>query len=50
MRRTIQRELDDRIADLLVTEAVDEGGTVRATVVDGALKVVAGTRPEPIIA
>ena len=50
LRRTIQRELDDRIADLLVTESVEDGGTVRATVVDGALKVVAGARPEPIIA
>src|SRR5699024_10922720 len=45
LRRVIQRELDDRIADLLVTEAVDEGGRIRAAVVDGELRVEAGTRP-----
>ncbi|HJA60669.1 MAG TPA: ATP-dependent Clp protease ATP-binding subunit [Candidatus Brevibacterium intestinavium] len=50
LRRVIQRELDDRIADLLVTEAVDEGGRIRAAVVDGELRVEAGTRPEPVIA
>src|SRR5699024_2167294 len=50
LRRVIQRELDDRIADLLVTEAVDEGGRIRAGVVDGELRVEAGTRPEPVIA
>ncbi|MGO2035320.1 MAG: ATP-dependent Clp protease ATP-binding subunit [Brevibacterium sp.] len=43
LRRAIQRELDDRIADLLVTEAVSEGGTVRASVIDGALRVAPGT-------
>ena len=45
LRRVIQRELDDRIADLLVTEAVDEGGRIRAAVVDGELKVRAEARP-----
>src|SRR5699024_6407306 len=50
LRRVIQRELDDRIADLLVTEAVDEGGRIRAAVVDGELRVEAATRPEPVIA
>src|SRR5699024_6462654 len=47
LRRVIQRELDDRIADLLVTEAVDEGGRIRAAVVDGGLRVAAETRPAP---
>ncbi len=41
LRRVIQRELDDRIADLLVTEAVNEGGTATVTVVDGQLAVAA---------
>ncbi|WP_166970181.1 ATP-dependent Clp protease ATP-binding subunit [Brevibacterium atlanticum] len=50
LRRVIQRELDDRIADLLVTEAVDEGGRIRAAVVDGELSVEAVTRPEIVIA
>ncbi len=38
LRRVIQRELDDRIADLLVAEAVREGDTVQVTVVDGQLR------------
>ncbi|WP_181274607.1 ATP-dependent Clp protease ATP-binding subunit [Brevibacterium oceani] len=46
LRRVIQRELDDRIAELLVTEAVDEGGRIRAAVVDGELSVEAVARPE----
>ncbi|WP_210604802.1 ATP-dependent Clp protease ATP-binding subunit [Brevibacterium oceani] len=50
LRRVIQRELDDRIADLLVTEAVDEGGRIRAAVVDGELSVEAVARPEVVIA
>ncbi|MCQ9389481.1 ATP-dependent Clp protease ATP-binding subunit [Brevibacterium sp. 50QC2O2] len=41
LRRVIQRELDDAIADLLVTEAADAGSTVRATAVDGRLVVTA---------
>jgi ATP-dependent Clp protease ATP-binding subunit ClpC len=48
LRRVIQRELDDRIADLLVTEAVDEGGRIRAAVVDGELSVEAVPRPEVV--
>ncbi|WP_209325560.1 ATP-dependent Clp protease ATP-binding subunit [Brevibacterium renqingii] len=46
LRRVIQRELDDRIADLLVTEAVDEGGRIRAAVSDGELTVEAEVRPQ----
>jgi ATP-dependent Clp protease ATP-binding subunit ClpC len=38
----IQRELDDRIADLLVAAELGTGGTVTVTVLDGALHV-AGT-------
>ncbi|GAB2449571.1 ATP-dependent Clp protease ATP-binding subunit ClpC [Conyzicola lurida] len=39
LRRTIQRELDDRIADLLVTEALTDGGAVTVDTVDGELRV-----------
>jgi ATP-dependent Clp protease ATP-binding subunit ClpC len=39
LRRLIQREVDDRIADLVVRSAVEAGGTVRVTVHDGALTV-----------
>ncbi|SDQ93560.1 ATP-dependent Clp protease ATP-binding subunit ClpC [Curtobacterium sp. UNCCL20] len=37
LRRLIQREVDDRIATLVVDEAVTAGDTVRIDVVDGAL-------------
>jgi len=37
LRRLIQREVDDRIANLVVHEAVAAGDTVRVDVVDGAL-------------
>ncbi|MGW9551171.1 ATP-dependent Clp protease ATP-binding subunit [Citricoccus zhacaiensis] len=39
LRRVIQRELDDRVADLLVSEAVADGDAVRVTVADGQLVV-----------
>ncbi|NLZ97224.1 MAG: AAA domain-containing protein, partial [Micrococcus sp.] len=39
MRRVIQRQLDDKIADLLVAEAVSEGDSVRVTVTDDDLRV-----------
>jgi ATP-dependent Clp protease ATP-binding subunit ClpC len=41
LRRLIQREVDDRIANLVVGEAVTDGDTVRIDVVDGALSAVA---------
>ncbi|MGO1543766.1 MAG: ATP-dependent Clp protease ATP-binding subunit [Gulosibacter sp.] len=42
LRRVIQRELDDRIADLLVGEEVTEGGTISVTVdAQGQLQVAA---------
>ncbi|NUL46430.1 ATP-dependent Clp protease ATP-binding subunit [Cellulosimicrobium funkei] len=41
LRRVIQRELDDRVADLLVTEAVGEGDAVQVGVADGKLTVQA---------
>ncbi|GAA1725327.1 ATP-dependent Clp protease ATP-binding subunit [Microbacterium paludicola] len=41
LRRLIQRELDDRIADLFVTGALVDGGTVRVDVRDGELAVEA---------
>ncbi|GAA3338267.1 ATP-dependent Clp protease ATP-binding subunit [Curtobacterium pusillum] len=37
LRRLIQREVDDRIATLVVDEAVTDGDTVRIDVVDGGL-------------
>lgn len=37
LRRLIQREVDDRIAGLVVAESVAAGDTVRIDVVDGAL-------------
>ncbi|MCW2133110.1 ATP-dependent Clp protease ATP-binding subunit [Arthrobacter sp. VKM Ac-2550] len=41
LRRVIQRELDDRIADLLVTEALNDGGRVTVSVDGGQLQVSA---------
>jgi ATP-dependent Clp protease ATP-binding subunit ClpC len=41
LRRTIQRQLDDRIADLLVDGSLDDGGTVRVDAVGGELAVTA---------
>ncbi|PZF13395.1 ATP-dependent Clp protease ATP-binding subunit [Curtobacterium sp. MCPF17_011] len=43
LRRLIQREVDDRIAELVVDGSVDEGDTVRVDVVDGALVALVGT-------
>ncbi|MGO1885325.1 MAG: ATP-dependent Clp protease ATP-binding subunit [Citricoccus sp.] len=45
LRRVIQRELDDRVADLLVTEAVGEGDVVRVSVAEGQLTVQAVRSP-----
>ncbi|WP_345761194.1 ATP-dependent Clp protease ATP-binding subunit [Diaminobutyricibacter sp. McL0608] len=41
LRRLIQRELDDRIADLLVSGELVDGGTVHVDAHDGALTVAA---------
>ncbi|WP_420367709.1 ATP-dependent Clp protease ATP-binding subunit [Curtobacterium sp. L1-20] len=41
LRRLIQREVDDRIASLVVDEAVHDGDTVRIDVVDGGLSATA---------
>ncbi|QWT25212.1 ATP-dependent Clp protease ATP-binding subunit [Subtercola sp. PAMC28395] len=43
LRRVIQREVDDRIADLLVTGALSDGGSVTVDAHDGSLVVVAGS-------
>src|SRR5699024_2979483 len=40
MRRVIQRQLDNKVADLLVSEAVEEGDSVQVTVEDDDLKAV----------
>ena len=40
LRRLIQRELDDRIADLLVTDRVLDGGDLTVDAVDGRLLVL----------
>jgi ATP-dependent Clp protease ATP-binding subunit ClpC len=45
MRRVIQRELDDRIADLLVGSGLAAGGLVTVTA-DGPELVVAAGSPE----
>ena len=39
LRRVIQREVDDRVADLLVAGSVADGGTVVVDAADGALVV-----------
>jgi ATP-dependent Clp protease ATP-binding subunit ClpC len=44
LRRVIQREVDDRVADLLVNASVDDGGSVLVDAVDGELVVTAGIR------
>jgi len=43
LRRVIQREIDDRIADLLVSEELEDGGHVTVSVEGDALFV--GARP-----
>jgi ATP-dependent Clp protease ATP-binding subunit ClpC len=45
LRRLIQREVDDRIADLLVGEQLVDGGTVGLDVRDGQLSVSAQAVP-----
>ncbi|MGN8048765.1 ATP-dependent Clp protease ATP-binding subunit [Curtobacterium sp. 22159] len=42
LRRLIQREVDDRIASLVVDDAVTDGDTVRIDVVEGGLQATAG--------
>ncbi len=49
LRRVIQRELDDRIADLLVTADLGDGGSVGVSVSDGSL-VVEAHRELPLAA
>ncbi|MFC9855088.1 ATP-dependent Clp protease ATP-binding subunit [Streptomyces prasinus] len=39
LRRTIQRELDDRLADLLLSGALEPGAGVRVDAVDGELDI-----------
>ena len=46
LRRLIQRELDDRIADLLVSGELVDGGTVHVDARDGALTVAAALPAE----
>ena len=43
LRRTIQREVDDRIADLLLDDELTKGGRVRVDVADGALSFQVST-------
>ncbi|SKA90061.1 ATP-dependent Clp protease ATP-binding subunit ClpC [Agreia bicolorata] len=50
LRRVIQRELDDRIAELLVSSAVLDGGGVSVDVIDGRLSVVPATAEVPLAA
>ena len=44
LRRVIQRQVDDRIADLLVASPLREGDRVRVTAADGELSVSVGER------
>ncbi|MEA9986814.1 MULTISPECIES: ATP-dependent Clp protease ATP-binding subunit [Subtercola] len=46
LRRVIQREVDDRIADLLVTGALADGGSVTVDALAGRLTVSAGLAAE----
>ncbi|SDE01949.1 ATP-dependent Clp protease ATP-binding subunit [Streptomyces prasinopilosus] len=39
LRRTIQRELDDRLADLLLSGALESGASVRVDAADGELDI-----------
>jgi ATP-dependent Clp protease ATP-binding subunit ClpC len=50
LRRVIQRELDDRIAELLVSSAVLDGGAVSVDVIDGRLSVVSADAEVPLAA
>ncbi|MFC7403296.1 ATP-dependent Clp protease ATP-binding subunit [Citricoccus sp. GCM10030269] len=50
LRRVIQRELDDQVADLLVAETVREGDVVRVSVEDGQLLVEPARVPEALAA
>ncbi|MCG2622449.1 ATP-dependent Clp protease ATP-binding subunit [Arthrobacter sp. I2-34] len=50
LRRVIQRELDDAVADLLVAGGLAEGGLVAVTVDGGKLAVRAEAAPEPAAA
>ena len=43
LRRLIQREVDDRVADLFVSGAVTDGGAVRVDARDGAIVVEAAS-------
>jgi ATP-dependent Clp protease ATP-binding subunit ClpC len=43
LRRLIQREVDDRIATLVVDGAVGDGDTVRVDVADGVLVALVQT-------
>ncbi|AZC14401.1 ATP-dependent Clp protease ATP-binding subunit [Microbacterium sp. ABRD28] len=42
LRRLVQREVDDRIADLFVSGALSDRGAVRLDAADGMLRVAAG--------
>jgi ATP-dependent Clp protease ATP-binding subunit ClpC len=50
LRRVIQRELDDRIADLLVSSELEVGGQVSVSVNGDALRVDAGREQLPLAA
>ena len=45
LRRLIQREVDDRVADLLVSGDLTAGGTVAISAPDGSLSVRATRSP-----
>lgn len=50
LRRVIQRQMDDQIADLLVAEAVEEGDTIQVTVKDDELVAQPVREEKPVAA
>lgn len=50
LRRVIQREVDDRVAELMVSGEVEEGGRVIVDAADGALRVAAAPASLPVAA
>ena len=50
LRRRIQREIDDRIAELFVSGDLDDGGAVSVDLVEGGIGVTAHRARTPLAA